>query len=126
MKTIAYVDGYNFYHGRLKHTAYKWLDLPTLIGRIIKEQNPDAELIQVRFYTAMIKAAPARKGQLSANAQQADHRALQARGVDVVLGKFVLTEWTAAARHDGRSVDRDERVDIWSLSEKQTESPRLL
>ena len=34
MRTIAYVDGYNLYHGRLKHTPFKWLDLVGLVTSI--------------------------------------------------------------------------------------------
>ena len=33
MRTIAYVDGYNLYHGRLKYTPFKWLDLVGLMMR---------------------------------------------------------------------------------------------
>ncbi|MBN3495478.1 hypothetical protein [Vibrio neptunius] len=30
MKTIVYVDGFNFYYGLLRHSPYKWLDLVKL------------------------------------------------------------------------------------------------
>jgi hypothetical protein len=41
MRTIAYVDGYNRYHGRLKLTPFKWLDLPGLLSSILRIQNPE-------------------------------------------------------------------------------------
>lgn len=56
MRTIAYVDGYNFYHGRLKHSPYKWLDLRSFLAELIRIQNPASELIGVKFFTANIKA----------------------------------------------------------------------
>lgn len=47
MRTIAYVDGYNLYHGRLKHTPFKWLDLHGLLGLILRIQSPASELVQI-------------------------------------------------------------------------------
>lgn len=121
MKTIVYVDGYNFYHGRLKHTAYKWLDLKGLLRSLIHIQNPDSELLAVKFFTANIKARLARQGQISVNAQSAYHRALAASGVEVVLGSFSLTRETAPRYRDGQPANRDDRVAIWALEEKQTD-----
>lgn len=121
MRTVAYVDGYNLYHGRLKHTAHKWLDLHALIASILHAQDPASELVTVRFYTAMVKSRLARLGMASADAQQTYHRAIANRGVEIVLGEFRLDEGTAPIRVDGAPPDRDKRVNIWSLSEKQTD-----
>lgn len=88
MQTIVYVDGYNLYHGRLKFTSFKWLDLRALLQGILHAQDPDAALIGVKFFTSMIKGNLARRGGASANAQQAYHRALQARGVEIILGSL--------------------------------------
>lgn len=52
MKTIVYVDGYNFYYGCLRHSSDKWLDLFRLFGAILKEQNPAASLDAIKFFTA--------------------------------------------------------------------------
>ena len=84
MRTIAYVDGYNLYHGRLKHTPFKWLDLHGLLGLILRIQNPASELIEVKLFTANIKARFARRGQESVAAQSTYHRALTARGVQII------------------------------------------
>lgn len=121
MRTIAYVDGYNFYHGRLKYTPYKWLDLRSLLADILRIQSPGSDLIAVKFFTSMIKARLARRGQESVNAQDAYHRALMVRGVEVIFGSFNLVEETAPRRVEGVPPNRDDRVDIWSLEEKQTD-----
>lgn len=34
MRTIVYVDGYNFYFGVLRGTPYKWLDIVGLVKYI--------------------------------------------------------------------------------------------
>ena len=65
LRTIAYVDGYNLYHGRLKYTQFKWLDLQGLMASITEVQNPSSELTAVKLFTAHIKARFARRGQQS-------------------------------------------------------------
>jgi hypothetical protein len=84
MRTIAYVDGYNLYHGRLKHTPIKWLDLTDLLASILRIHNPASELLTVKLLTASIKAKYARRGQTSVIAQNAYHRALLARDVHII------------------------------------------
>jgi hypothetical protein len=56
MKTIIYIDGYNLYYGTLRGTAYKWLDVVQLFEGICHAQNPASQLVQVKFFTAPIKA----------------------------------------------------------------------
>lgn len=121
MLTIAYVDGYNLYHGRLKHTPYKWLDLSGLLAHLLQVQSPDDEIASVKFFTANIKARLARLGQQSVDAQHAYHRALEARGVEIIHGRFTLTEETAPRLISTQPINRDDRVPIWRLSEKQTD-----
>jgi hypothetical protein len=55
MKTIVYVDGLNLYYGSLRGTAFKWLDLYTLFRGCVLETDADVE--QIRYYTAPIKAS---------------------------------------------------------------------
>ncbi|HEV7446784.1 MAG TPA: hypothetical protein VGO18_29720, partial [Steroidobacteraceae bacterium] len=92
MRTIACVDGYNLYHGRLKYAPFKWLDLQGLLTSILRIQNPCSELIAVKLFTASIKAMYARRGQESVAAQHAYHRVLSARGVQIVHGRFTLSQ----------------------------------
>jgi hypothetical protein len=35
LRTRVYIDGYNLYYGCLKHSADKWLDVRTLVERIL-------------------------------------------------------------------------------------------
>lgn len=52
MRTVVYVDGYNLYYGLLRKTTLKWLDLFALFRDHVLD--PEAELIQVRYYTAPV------------------------------------------------------------------------
>lgn len=121
MRTIAYVDGYNLYHGRLKHTSFKWLDVRELIASIFHIQDPSSDLVAVKFFTANIKAKFARQGQASTTAQDTYHRALIARGVEIVYGRFTLSEERLPRYTEGQPLDRDDRVKVWVLGEKQTD-----
>lgn len=69
MRTFAYVDGYNLYHGRLKYTPFKWLDLQGLLSSMLRIQTPSSDLAAVKLFTASIKARYARRGQESVAAQ---------------------------------------------------------
>ena len=52
MRTVVYIDGYNLYYGLLRKTTLKWLDLFALFRDHVLD--PEAELIQVRYYTAPV------------------------------------------------------------------------
>jgi hypothetical protein len=51
-KTAVYIDGYNLYYGRLRGTAFKWLDLPVLFDKLLAIQEPAATLEAVKFFSA--------------------------------------------------------------------------
>jgi uncharacterized LabA/DUF88 family protein len=121
MRTIAYVDGYNLYHGRLKHTPFKWLDLGGLLGSILRVQSPSTELMAVKLFTASIKARYARRGQASVVAQNTYHRALIARGVQIIQGRFTLYPERVPRYSLGKPPNRDDRLEVWLLGEKQTD-----
>jgi len=81
---IAYVDGFNLYHGlRAKYQhRYLWLDLERLVQRI----RPADHILAVRYFTALVR------DDRPALARQEDYlSALTAnsRGtVDVILGRY--------------------------------------
>lgn len=60
-KTHVYIDGFNLYY-RLRRTPYKWLDLHTMLTRLL----PGHDIEIVRYFTARIKplddpSAPSRQ-----------------------------------------------------------------
>ena len=64
MRTAIYIDGFNFYYGAVKDTAYKWLDPKLLCKTILKSSN---DIIAITYCTAKVKSrvndpyAPARQ-----------------------------------------------------------------
>ena len=52
MRTAVYIDGYNLYYGRLRHTSYKWLDVVGLVEDILGVQDPESSVVAVKYFTA--------------------------------------------------------------------------
>jgi uncharacterized LabA/DUF88 family protein len=55
MRTSVYIDGFNLFYGILKKSPYKWLDLKALCLNTLPNE---CELIEINYYTAMVKGAP--------------------------------------------------------------------
>ncbi|HEX4254964.1 MAG TPA: hypothetical protein VH089_07750 [Streptosporangiaceae bacterium] len=84
---IAYVDGFNLYHG-LHHKygrRYLWLDL----ARLVQRMRPGDQILAVRYFTAEIRDNP------EALARQRTYLSAlgaHSREVQVVLGRY-QTKW---------------------------------
>lgn len=122
MDTIIYIDGYNLYYGRLRHTSYKWLDPFELFQTILKAQNPSSNIIKVKYFTAPVKANFASHGQASAAAQNSYHRALKqlySERIEIIQG-YHTVEKGNPPRYK-KPIDKNDRVEIWKFEEKQTD-----
>jgi len=122
MRTIVYIDGFNFYYGRLKTTPYKWLDLFKLFDeKLIRTIVPESELLTVKFFTADIRAKFARLGKASETAQRNYHNALLASSgnVEIIKG-YYSTEKSKPLRYK-EPPDKSDTVEAWKLEEKQTD-----
>jgi len=51
MRTIIYIDGFNFYYGAVKGTKYKWLDFKKLFELLLNESH---EIIKIKYFTAIV------------------------------------------------------------------------
>ncbi len=123
VRTIVYVDGYNLFYGCLKHTNDKWLDLYKLLfEKIIYQQDTTSEPIQIKFFTADIKAKIASHGDNAQQAQQTYHRALLKQypnKVSIINGYYSLEKANLLAYRN--PPDKTNRVEVWKLEEKQTD-----
>ena len=52
MRTYVYIDGFNLYHGCVKRSPYKWLNLRQLSENLL----PDHEVKVVTFLTLTLQA----------------------------------------------------------------------
>jgi uncharacterized LabA/DUF88 family protein len=51
MRTIIYIDGFNFYYRAVKNTPYKWLDLKSLFQKLL---SPNNQAIEIKYFTALV------------------------------------------------------------------------
>ena len=105
-RIIAYIDGYNLYHGicaaRLRSS--RWLDLRAMCLSLLK---PHKRLALIRYFTTMVRNNPAK-----AKRQSTFIEALRARGgVEIDFGHFLSKtmhcpncgkEW---AKHEEKKTD---------------------
>lgn len=86
LRTIVYIDGFNFFYGQVKGTQWKWLDPVSLFQNVLGEQN---ELIKIKYFTARVQ--PTSKDPDVNIRQDAYLRALQAHCplVELHFGHFL-------------------------------------
>jgi uncharacterized LabA/DUF88 family protein len=85
IRTNIYVDGFNLYYGALRNSRYKWLNLRRLCELLLR---PDNEIIQIKCFTARVKARPSDPDQPTR--QQMYLRALRTLpGVTIYFGHFL-------------------------------------
>jgi uncharacterized LabA/DUF88 family protein len=103
-KAALYVDGFNLYHAidDLGQSHLKWLNLWALGLALINKR--EEELSSVKWCTAHYKDEPGKRARHLAYRQ-----ALEAKGVEALLGHFVDEQHTC--KHCQR--------DYWRMSEKQ-------
>jgi hypothetical protein len=83
-RVIAYIDGFNLFHGlRAKYrNRYLWLDMEGLIQRL----RPHDEIVAIKYFTAMVIDNPT-----ALDLQQNHLDALRARSggrLEIVLGRY--------------------------------------
>ncbi|GAA5529714.1 NYN domain-containing protein [Herpetosiphon gulosus] len=87
MRTSIYVDGFNFYYGALKRTAYKWLNLQQLAQKML----PNNTITEIKYFTAHVSSRSHDPDQ--GTRQQAYIRALKTiPNLSVILGRFLTNE----------------------------------
>lgn len=122
MRTIVYIDGYNFYFGVLRNTAYKWLDIVSLVKHICHVQNPKLDVVAVKFFTAPVITRVATKGDKALQSQDSYHRALLNSHPEIIeiINGYYLLEKGCPPRYK-KPIDKQDRVEVWRLEEKQTD-----
>jgi uncharacterized LabA/DUF88 family protein len=124
-RTSIYIDGYNLYYSRLKGTPYKWLDMVALFrDRILLPQDPGAEVVAIKYFTAPVKASYARHGEASAQAQTQYLRALQARWpglIQVITGFHIFEPTSLPSFQEDIGPSKSGVSRVWMIEEKQTD-----
>ena len=122
MQTIVYIDGYNFYYGLLRNTAYKWIDIVGLVGQVCHIQNPSIKIKVVKFFTAPVISRVSTHGIKAQQAQDSYHKALISSYPDtleIINGYHILEKGFMPCYKT--PIDKNDRVEVWRLEEKQTD-----
>ncbi len=100
MKTLVYIDGFNFYYAcykgwtKQRYARYKWLNLRKLCETIF----PDDEIALIKYFTARTGNSPDDPDQ--GNRQNAFLRALATLDdFEIVLGRFAIAKREAVLAH---------------------------
>lgn len=124
-RTIIYLDGYNFYYGRLKDTDFKWLDIVKLFEKhIIPSQIPRTEVILVKYFTSPVLSNFSSHGVMGMQSQQNYHRALQAlypTKLEIIKGYHQPEAVHMPKYHGNGPVDKSDSHKVWKLNEKLTD-----
>lgn len=51
LRTIIYIDGFNFYYRAVRGTKYKWLDFMSLFQKVLSSHN---RIVQIKYFTALV------------------------------------------------------------------------
>lgn len=127
METKVYIDGYNFYYGRLKGTNFKWLDYYTLFNSYLLQRNsigsPKLSAKAIKFFTAPIDERVAMDAHSVAD-QHSYHTALNKHledKIDIIPGYYDVSK-NKAKLVDGDKEPREcESASIWKIEEKQSD-----
>ena len=118
-RVAFYVDGFNLFHGSLKGTEYKWLNLEAFCDHFVRERQ---ELVVVKYFTALVRDRPGNPGQR--HRQKEYLRALATLPkVEIYHGHFLKRKAVRqlarppASRDGKRRKDRGLR-EVWIEEEK--------
>lgn len=128
MKTIVYIDGFNFYYGCLKNSSYKWLDIYKLFNEyIIPSSLPNYDSLdscQVKYFTTPIVEKAANSID-SVSSQNKYLRALKLLYDDskltIINGRYAINTKPAYTLINGVPIKQSPKVDVWYIEEKQTD-----
>jgi uncharacterized LabA/DUF88 family protein len=107
-RVIAYVDGFNFYHGLMAKGwgRYRWLDFRCLIRQFVLANQ---ELIDLKYFTALVTHPPAKLKR-----QRLYVRALQkhGEGLDPIYGVFATRDVQCAKCGEWYPHPQEKRTDV--------------
>ena len=122
MRTNIYIDGFNLYYSRLRRTNYLWTDLVKLLNTICHVQDPNTEIIKVKYFTAPVLtriATHGRKAQISQNNYIRAHEVLYPDCFEYINGYYLMNKDTPIKYKE--PINTNDRIATWKLEEKQTD-----
>ena len=95
MKTNVYIDGFNFYYGAVRGTAYKWLDFSKLCPKLLQAKH---RIHRIKYFPALVKPVPSNPD--APLRQQIYLRALTTiPNLTIIRGHFLTNECSMPLAH---------------------------
>lgn len=92
--------------------------------RILRPQDPGAQVVAIKYFTSPVKANYARHGEASTHAQTQYHRALESREpglVQIIKGFHIFEPTSLPAHREGAAPSKSSVAPVWMIEEKQTD-----
>jgi uncharacterized LabA/DUF88 family protein len=128
MKTIIYIDHFNFYYPLLRASEHKWLDYYKLfIEEVIPELGQPCESIYINLFSSDIKANFHKEGQKATHAQSKYFRALKfhigEERLKIHKGKYHTNPMEAYpyCESSPKKPKTFEKQRVWKIEEKLTD-----
>ena len=83
-RTTVFIDGFNLYHGALRHTPYKWLN-PLALARQLIDENK--EITKIKYFTA--KVIPRQNDPGQPFRQHLYLRAVSTLNAQIIYGRYL-------------------------------------
>lgn len=127
MKTRIYVDGFNFYYGRLKRTPFKWLDVVSLFSEHAIPSQVNYSNCHIKYFTAVISGkAASNKDSLKdqSNYLSALKASYSPDVLSIFYGSFHVTESVALHIPDPNNApppNACNKISVWKMEEKESD-----
>ena len=114
LRTIVYVDGFNLYHGALRHSPYKWLNVHALAKSLIGDNK---NIVKIKYFTARV--SPRANDPEQPFRQHLYLRALATLNAQIVYGRYLSHVVRMYKAHQVRG--EDPFVEVVKTEEKGTD-----
>ena len=115
MRTIVYVDWFNFYYRIIENSGYHWIDLSKLLKSKLKQQH---KIIAIKLFTANLVAIG--NNQSAKDSQNIYHNALTnyIPNIEIFLGSFMKKTIRIPSRITALKI---KRLEFDTFEEKETD-----
>lgn len=117
-----YIDGFNLYFGLLKaHPECRWLDIEAFVKHLVNENEPSANVISIKYFTARIKRRLSPRGADSQKAQNTYLQAIRTHSpiIEIIEGKYFIVP--GCYFEDNKPIDFGRKHQVLRPEEKRTD-----
>ncbi|MCF7793880.1 MAG: NYN domain-containing protein [Candidatus Cloacimonetes bacterium] len=111
MKTIVYIDGFNFYYLTLKRSKYKWLDFKSLFEKLLSQND----IIKIKYFTAHVS------GKFDKDKPKRQHNYLNALKVHIPEIEIIKGHFQTHVVNMPKASNPKQKINVLKTEEKCTD-----